>query len=91
MLKETQRVLKPGGVYFVVSYGKPESRTFHFEQSFLSFDMREFVIYDTSAVTAKEKEEKTHYIYICTKRPDADQLMAENYEKVLAELLHEQE
>lgn len=87
MLKETQRVLKPGGVYFVVSYGKPEARTFHFEQQFLSFDIREFVVYDSDAVTAKEKEDKTHYIYVCTKRPDADQVMAANYETALAQLI----
>lgn len=31
MLKEAQRVLKQGGQYFVISYGKPESRAFHFE------------------------------------------------------------
>ena len=30
MMKETQRVLKTGGVYFAISYGKPESRQFHF-------------------------------------------------------------
>ena len=30
MMKETQRVLKTGGVYFAISYGKPESRSFHF-------------------------------------------------------------
>ncbi len=30
MLKESQRVLKTGGVYFAISYGKPESRSFHF-------------------------------------------------------------
>lgn len=91
MLKETQRVLKPGGNYFAVSYGKPESRSFHFEQEFLSFDTREFVVYDEAAVTAKEKEEKTHYIYVCTKKPDADQVMAANFEKVIIELIKQEE
>jgi len=46
MLKETQRVLKTGsGIYFAISYGKPETRDFHFEQPFLGFKMRQFVIY----------------------------------------------
>ena len=30
MLKETERVLKPGGHYFAISYGRPDSRSFHF-------------------------------------------------------------
>ncbi len=30
MTKEVQRVLKTGGVYFVISYGAPENRAFHF-------------------------------------------------------------
>jgi ubiquinone/menaquinone biosynthesis C-methylase UbiE len=84
------RVLKPGGNYFAVSYGKPESRSFHLEQAFLSFDIREFVMYDEAAVTSKEKEEKTHYVYVCTKRSDADQVMTENFEKVMNELLKQE-
>ena len=46
MLKETQRVLKTDCHYFAVSYGKPESRSFHFNQPFLSFENREFILYD---------------------------------------------
>ena len=30
MLKETQRVLRTGGSYFAISYGRPDSRSFHF-------------------------------------------------------------
>ena len=30
MLDESQRVLKVGGIYFAVSYGNPENRSFHF-------------------------------------------------------------
>ncbi len=29
MIKETQRVLKTGGVYMIISYGQPENRLFH--------------------------------------------------------------
>lgn len=86
MLKETQRVLKPQGTYFVVSYGKPDSRVSHFEHSFLSFEIRQFVVYDSEAMTSEEKEEKTHYIYVCTKNSDADSKAEANYAKVLAEL-----
>jgi len=37
MMKEVQRVLKPGGHYIAISYGKPESRAYHFEREHLSF------------------------------------------------------
>jgi len=30
MLKEIQRVLKPGGTYIAISFGEPEDRTFIF-------------------------------------------------------------
>lgn len=29
-MKEIQRVLKSGGIYILVSYGKPKNRLFHF-------------------------------------------------------------
>ena len=45
MLKETQRVLKPGGHYFAISYGKPENRRSHFIRGFLSWTRREFILY----------------------------------------------
>lgn len=86
MINQIQRVLKVGGSYFVISYGKPESRSFHFEQDFLRFDIREFVVYDKEAVTALEKEEKTHYIYVCTKCEDADQFSEANFFKVMESL-----
>uniref|UniRef100_A0A7S3JJ88 Methyltransferase type 11 domain-containing protein n=1 Tax=Euplotes harpa TaxID=151035 RepID=A0A7S3JJ88_9SPIT len=37
MTREVQRVLKTGGYYFVISYGKPENRTLHFERKHLNF------------------------------------------------------
>ena len=40
MTKEVQRVLKPDGVYIAISYGKPESRAFHFEKEHLSFTIK---------------------------------------------------
>lgn len=82
MTKEVQRVLKPGGVYFVISYGKPENRDFHLEREHLSFTLKEYALYPSEAVTEEQKEEKSHYIYICTKKEDADRVSAENFEKV---------
>lgn len=39
MTREVYRVLRPGGVYFVVSYGSPEHRMEHFEREHIAFDV----------------------------------------------------
>jgi ubiquinone/menaquinone biosynthesis C-methylase UbiE len=49
MMKEVQRVLKPGGTYIAISYGKPENRAYHFEREHLSFTMKQFILYPVSA------------------------------------------
>ena len=72
MLKEVQRVLKPGGHYFAISYGKPETRVGHLERSFLSWELREFLLYEAGIESEEEKEQKTHYIYVCKKNADAN-------------------
>ena len=40
MMKEIQRVLKPGGIYFCITYGTPENRDPHFERAFLNWEIR---------------------------------------------------
>lgn len=40
MMKEVQRVLKIGGHYIAISYGKPENRAYHLERPHLNFSMR---------------------------------------------------
>ena len=72
MLKEVQRVLKPGGHYFAISYGKPETRVGHLERSFLSWELREFLLYEAGIESEEEKEQKAHYIYVCKKNADAN-------------------
>ena len=72
MLKEVQRVLNPSGHYFAISYGKPESRVSHLERSFLSWELREFILYEAGVETEEEKEQKSHYIYVCKKNEDAN-------------------
>lgn len=37
-------MLKPGGCYMVISYGKPENRVFHFQRPNLAFDIQQFTI-----------------------------------------------
>ena len=44
MMNEVQRVLKDKGVYFAVSYGKPESRIFHFKRKHLDFNLDCFIL-----------------------------------------------
>ena len=83
MLKETQRILRIDGVYMAISYGKPESRSFHFRQPFLSFELNEYILYDESCETEEEKEERAHYIYVCRKLPDAETICQANYEECL--------
>lgn len=91
MTKEVQRVLKPRGVYVAISYGKPESRIDHFERQHLSFDTKIYALYPVETKNDKEKEEKSHYIYVCWKKEDADQVCSENFEKVLVQIQKEQE
>ena len=54
MLKEAQRVIKPGGYYIAISYGQPKDRAYHFTQKFLDWKVREFKLYNVE----KEKEQK---------------------------------
>lgn len=91
MLKETQRVLKPGGHYFAISYGRPESRSFHFVQPFLSFENREFVLYDQTATTEEEKNDRCHFIYVSKKLPDADEVSAANYDTYMQQMMAQAE
>ena len=57
MLKETQRILRPGGHYFAISYGKPENRRSHFIRGFLSWTRREFILYKEKSANELEKKE----------------------------------
>lgn len=82
MLKESQRVLKEdGGRYIAISYGKPETRSMHFERPFLSWSLKEYVFYPVDTIDDSEKDEKTHYIYICTKNKEWKEVYAKNIEK----------
>jgi len=74
MVKEAQRTLKVGGAYIVISYGKPENREFHLESPFLKFDMKKYVLYPLDYSNEQEKEDSSHYIYICTKLEGADEV-----------------
>lgn len=54
MTLEVQRVLKSEtGVYIAISYGKPESRSMHFERPHLSFHLKQYILYPAE-VTSEE-------------------------------------
>jgi ubiquinone/menaquinone biosynthesis C-methylase UbiE len=80
MLMESQRVLKEGGYLFIVSYGKPEDREFHFEREHLSLQLRTFEHIKTAGkmTHASAGLDKPHYIYILKKNPGANE-QAEDY------------
>ena len=91
MLKESQRVLKPGGHYFAISYGKPESRVSHFIRGFLSWDRREFILYEGDIETEEEKEEKSHWIYVNQVRDDANEISEKYFDTEFKNLQVENE
>mmetsp|Transcript_15926 Transcript_15926/g.15662 ORF Transcript_15926/g.15662 Transcript_15926/m.15662 type:complete len:118 (-) Transcript_15926:8-361(-) len=88
LTNEIQRVLKPSGIYFVVSYGIPEKRLFHFKRDHLDFSISTFIIKPEIPESEKEKSNKIHYIYICTKGDDAETAQ-ENWPMVREQLEEE--
>lgn len=77
MTKEISRVLKIGGYYLVISYGKPEYRVLHLKREHLDFDVQVFSIKrddtseDVDCGDNKEAKKIVHYVYICCKKNGA--------------------
>ena len=85
MLKEISRVLKTGGYYIIISYGNPETRMVHLERDHLAFEIQIYTIKRQD----DDEQEKTHYVYICKKLPEAvDNL--NNFDLVYKELEQEE-
>ncbi len=66
------RVLKPGGVYFIVSYGIPENRLSYLENEAYGWSVRVHTVpKPTVSATAGADEagepSAVHYIYVCQK------------------------
>ena len=67
MTKEISRILKVGGIYFIISYGKPENRLLHLQRKHLAFNIQ--------VIELKQKtgnENSLHFIYVCKKLPEAN-------------------
>ncbi|CAI5742151.1 unnamed protein product [Hyaloperonospora brassicae] len=70
MCHEVYRVLKPNGVYFVVSYGVPTNRLSYLENKELSWKVTVHTVPKptVSAVQVSEADANAvHYIYVCQK------------------------
>ena len=85
MLKEISRVLKTGGYYVIISYGKPESRIIHLERDHLAFETQIYTIKRQE----EDEQEKIHYVYICKKLTEANENL-NNFDLVYKELEQEE-
>ena len=53
--------------------------------------MKQFILYPVNAKTEEEKEEKSHYIYVCTKLEGATEMSELFFDKVCNLIKKEQE
>ena len=81
LTKEVTRVLKPNGIYFLISLGSPKERLKHLQWDYLDFDIEAYDIKNFY----EDIQKKTHYIYVCKKQKDADARL-KYYEDVLSEI-----
>ena len=77
---EISRILKIGGIYFLISTGKPENRLDFLSNPHLSFDIKYIGI-----SRIENDREIIHYIYICTKNQNANDKL-KNFEFFIKEL-----
>ena len=77
MCQEVARVLKPSGVYFIVSYGVPDNRLSYLENEDYGWSVTVHTVPKptVSAVQVPDANDANavHYIYVCQKgvKPDA--------------------
>jgi ubiquinone/menaquinone biosynthesis C-methylase UbiE len=85
MLKEVQRILKPGGYYIAISYGEPDNRSYLFDFPFIHWEKREFALFDpeqdkknkqenAEEESKSDKPSSKHYIYVGQKLEGADEI-----------------
>ena len=68
MTKEISRILKTGGIYLVISYGRPEYRLYHLERKHLCYDIKVIEINENKG---ELNGQSSHFGYICKKLPEA--------------------
>jgi ubiquinone/menaquinone biosynthesis C-methylase UbiE len=87
MMSEMQRILRTDGFFLSISYGKPETRVYHFSRKHLDFDISCFVLnskYYASSDLSNHVSE--HYGYICQKGKNAQSKTAMYLDSILNEL-----
>jgi len=67
MLTEITRILKPAGVFVLITYGGPKTRMHYLKKPQYSWDIEQRTIAKHVPAGSNEKQD-VHYIYICTKR-----------------------
>lgn len=55
----------------------------------MSFDLKTYSLCEKDAT--EDKEENTHYVYVCIKKEDADEVCAKYYEFAIEKLKEEAE
>lgn len=74
---QVARVLKPNGVYFVVSYGVPDNRLSYLENEDYSWTVTVHTVakptVSATAVPDTKDANSVHYIYVCVKGGTADE------------------
>lgn len=87
MMSEMQRIMRTDGFYISISYGKPETRVYHFTRKHLDFDISCFVLnskyFQSSDLTNHVSE---HFCYVCQKGKQAQLKTSKYLESVLNEL-----
>mmetsp|Transcript_16397 Transcript_16397/g.55722 ORF Transcript_16397/g.55722 Transcript_16397/m.55722 type:complete len:165 (-) Transcript_16397:298-792(-) len=78
MAEEVSRVLKPAGVYIVISYGVPDNRLSYLEKDEFSWSVTVHTVPKPSVSAAAVPEaggdaNSVHYIYVCSKGGDNEE------------------
>lgn len=81
MVAEVERVLKCGGVYFVVSYGEPDKRLEHLQRGHVAFDVEVKKLYK-NAEQASNPSALPHFLYVCRKNP-VKQVPKDQFRKIM--------
>jgi len=73
MVSEMDRVLKPGGVYIVISHGMPATRLAYLQKKGVNWDVETKEI-EKFPIDGYEEQgpSASHHMYICTKHEDDD-------------------
>ena len=88
MIKEIQRVLKVGGYYMIISYGAPKYRLMHLNRKFEKFKIE--ILKVEKDYVEEDGYDKHHYIYLCQKLEEADEISKKYFDETIEELIEQQ-